>query len=121
MKIFKIFCRNFSNRNNNINRFANLTKDIKYENQKTNMEVYNDNLPHVMNITIYKKILKLQVKNGPKEGEYFSLPTYPSKNFALQHGYMDAFKRDPVSAYYSMQVNQTTYHVFNAARVVRDF
>jgi hypothetical protein len=49
MKIFKIFSKNFTirNTNTNINKFADLTKDVKYVNQKTNLEVYKDKLGQV--------------------------------------------------------------------------
>jgi hypothetical protein len=43
----------------------------------------------------------------------------PSKSWALAMGYNDAFKRDSLSAYYSIKVNDTIFHVFNAARIVK--
>ncbi len=42
----------------------------------------------------------------------------PSKNWALSMGYEDAFKRDSISAFYSIKVRDTYFHVFNAARIV---
>jgi hypothetical protein len=58
-------------------------------------------------------------KTPPKEGEIYPLPVVNSKLLALEHGYIKAFERDPVSAYYSMKVKDKMYHVFNAARIVR--
>jgi len=43
----------------------------------------------------------------------------PSKYWALSMGYNEAFKRDSVSAYYSIKVKDTMFHVFNAARIVK--
>ena len=70
-------------------------------------------------INILKSDLKLKSKAGPEKGEYNTLPTIPYKSWALSIGYNDAFKRDPVSFYYSIKVKDTYFHVFNAARVVK--
>ncbi len=43
----------------------------------------------------------------------------PSKGLAMSMGLLhEATKRDPVSAYYSVKIKDTLYHVFNAARIV---
>jgi hypothetical protein len=49
MKIFKFFSKNFTSRNTNanVNKFADLNKDIKFVNQKVNMETYKDKLGQV--------------------------------------------------------------------------
>ena len=47
-----------------------------------------------------------------------TLPTIPSKTWALGMGYNEAFIRQPVSASYSIKIKDTMYHVFNAARIV---
>lgn len=57
-------------------------------------------------------------KTPPKKGEVYPLPVINSKLIALEQGYYDAFKREPVSAYYSIKVKDKLYHVFNAARIV---
>ncbi len=58
---------------------------------------------------------------GPKPGENFTIPYINSKLIALEGGYLKAFERDPVSAYYSMKIGDRMYHVFNAARIVSKF
>ena len=57
----------------------------------------------------------------PKEGQIYPLPVINSKLIALEQGYLKAFERDPVSAYYSMKVRDKLYHVFNASRIVNHY
>jgi hypothetical protein len=45
----------------------------------------------------------------------------PSRGLAIDKGKIhEATTRDPVSAYYSVKVKDTVYHVFNSARVVNN-
>jgi hypothetical protein len=55
----------------------------------------------------------------PKEGEIYPIPLIESKLLALEQGYIKAWDREPVSAFYTMKVKGKNYHVFNAARIVR--
>jgi hypothetical protein len=60
-----------------------------------------------------------QIKKGPPAGQYYPVDWMPSKGLAISQGKInEATTRDPVSAYYSIKVNDTVYHVFNAARTV---
>jgi hypothetical protein len=59
------------------------------------------------------------IKKPPPKGEYYEIDHIPSKGLAIQTGKIhEATSRDPVSAYYSIKVKDTLYHVFNSARIV---
>lgn len=58
-------------------------------------------------------------KTPPKEGQFHTLPVLPSKGMAMQLGFDEIYNRESVSAFYSVKLKDTIYHVFNAARVVR--
>jgi hypothetical protein len=96
--------------------FANeiRSKTNKYKKLSEKIEIPIQTLP---------KDLKPEEKFGidkvaPKPGEIYPLPVPNSKLIALEEGYYDAFKRDPVSSYYSIKVKDKLFHVFNAARYV---
>jgi hypothetical protein len=60
-----------------------------------------------------------EIKTLPPKGEFYPLDYTPSKGLAIEHGKIhEATTRDPVSAYYSIKVKDTLYHIFNAARIV---
>lgn len=98
----KIFFRNFSTKLKINKDFSKVKLDpIKYP------EDYNQEENHGG-----------VVKEGPKPGQSYTLPYINSKFMALEYGFLDAFNREPVSAYYSMKIGDKMYHVFNAARIV---
>jgi hypothetical protein len=100
----KLIFRNFAT--SNINKFKTVSSKVDIKMGKTPSD-YLAKETHGLD------------KVPPKPGEIYPLPVVNSKLIALTHGYDEAFDREPVSAYYSIKVKDTLYHVFNAARIVK--
>ena len=104
MNLLKILKRNFTIKRN-INKFEGASK-------------VNVNVGNVFH-EIEKPYPFGEIKTPPPKGEYYPLDYPDSKAMAISKGKVhEATTRDPVSAYYSIKVKDTVYHVFNAARIV---
>lgn len=101
----RLFIRNFSTYGKSINKFKNVSSKI------------NINPPSIPK-DIYSEDKELEDKTPPKPGEYYPLEEINSKGLAMQLGRDEMYNRDPVSAYYTLKIKDTMYHVFNAARMV---
>ena len=95
--------------------FTSVIRANKYKNIGESIKMQSPKLPE----DFFQEEKHGQDNTAPKPGEIYHLPTINSKLLALEGGYLKAFEREPVSAYYSMKVKDTMYHVFNAARIVK--